>query len=88
MKAAEEVARIVMDRMRESGFQRAVRIERSEITRITGVLPAILVEEIRKELAMASLVFAEVPTGGFVVASPASFDEAPILTLIPPRRAV
>jgi hypothetical protein len=37
---------------------------------------------------MALLVFAEVPTGGFVVASPASFDEAPILTLIPPRRAV
>lgn len=88
MKAAEEVARIVMDRMRESGFQHAVRIERSEITRITGVLPAILIEEIRKELAMASLVFAEVPTGGFVVASPASFAEAPNLTLIQPRKAV
>ena len=88
MKAAEEVARIVMDRMRESGFPHAVRIERSEITRITGVLPAILIEEIRKELAMASLVFAEVPTGGFVVASPASFDEAPNLTLMQPRKAV
>jgi len=88
MKAAEEVARIVMDRMRESGFQHAVRIERSEITRITGVLPAILIEEIRKELAMASLVFAEIPTESFVVAGPALFAEAPVLTLIQPRRQV
>lgn len=88
MKAAEEVAQIVMDRMKESGFQHAVRIERSEIAHITGVLPAILIEEIRKELAMASLVFAEMPTGGFVVASPALFAEAPILALIRPRKAV
>lgn len=88
MKAAEEVAQIVMDRMKESGFQHAVRIERSEIARITGVLPAILIEEIRKELAMASLLFAEVPTGGFVIASPALFAESPILTLIPARKAV
>ena len=88
MKAAEEVTLIVVERMRESGFQHAVRIERSEIARITGVLPAVLIEEIRKELAMASLVFAEMPTGGFVVASPALFAEAPILTLTPPRKAV
>lgn len=88
MKAAEEVAQIVMDRMRESGFQHAVRIERSEIARITGVLPAVLIEEIRKELAMSSLVFVEAPAGGFIVASPAVFAEAPILTLTPPRRAV
>jgi hypothetical protein len=88
MKAAEEVAQIVMDRMKESGFQHAVRIERSEIARITGVLPAILIEEIRKELVMASLIFAEMPTGGFVVASPALFAEAPVLTLIKPRKAV
>ncbi|MGF6531463.1 hypothetical protein P3T20_002244 [Paraburkholderia sp. GAS206C] len=88
MKAAEEVAQIVTDRMRESGFHHAVRIERSEIARITGVLPAVLVEEIRKELAMASLVFVEAPAGGFIVASPAVFAEAPILTLTQPRRAV
>jgi hypothetical protein len=88
MKTAEEVAQIVRERMRESGFQHAVRIERSEITRITGVFPAILIEEIRKELAMASLVFAEAPAGGFIVASPAVFAEAPILTLTQPRKAV
>jgi hypothetical protein len=88
MKAAEEVALIVVERMRESGFQHAVRIERSEIARITGVLPAILIEEIRKELAMASLIFAEMSTGGFVVASPALFAEAPVLTLIQLRQAV
>jgi hypothetical protein len=88
MKAAEEVARIVMDRMRESGFQHAVRIERSEITRITGVLPAVLIEEIRKELAMASLIFSEMSTGGFAVASPALFADAPILRLMQPRKAV
>ncbi|MEW6344927.1 MAG: hypothetical protein AB1704_30135 [Pseudomonadota bacterium] len=88
MKAAEEVAQIVMERMSESGFQHAVRIERSEITRITGVLPAVLIEEIRKELAMVSLVFSELPTGGFAVASPTLFAEAPILTLMHPRKAV
>jgi len=88
MRAAEEVAQIVMERMRESGFQHAARIDRSEVTRITGVLPAVLVEEIRKELAMVSLIFSEMPTGGFVVASPAWFAEAPALTLIQPRKAV
>jgi len=82
MKAAEEVAQIAVERMKESGLQHAVRIERNEITRISGNLPAVLIEEIRKELAMVSLVFAELPTGGFVVASPALFEQAPGLSLI------
>lgn len=79
MKAAEEVAQIVLERMRESGFQHAGWIDHREITRMTGVLPAVLVEEIREELAMASLVFSEMPAGGFAVASPALFEQAPLI---------
>jgi len=83
MKAAEEVAQIVMERMKESGHQHAVRIDRRELTRISGVLP-ILIEEIRKKLAMESLAFSEMPTGGFAVTSPALFADAPVLSLMRP----
>ena len=88
MKAAEEVAQTIVERLKEGGLPQAVRVERSEIMRITGFLPSILVEEIRKELAMESLLFAEVPTDGFVVVNPTGLTEVPTLTLIRRRRPV
>lgn len=88
MRIAEEVAQIITARMQESGSLDAVRIETAEITRITGCLPAILVEEIRKELAVESLALVELPWGGFAVANPKMFSEVPVLNLSRPRRAV
>ena len=88
MRIAEEVAQIITGRMKESGSLDAVRIETAEITRITGCLPAVLVEEIRKELAVESLVLVEMPTSGFAVADPRVFSEAPVMNLSRPRRPV
>ncbi|MGF6534952.1 hypothetical protein P3T20_005766 [Paraburkholderia sp. GAS206C] len=88
MQIAEEVARVIIDRMTETGNANAVRIEAADIKRITGCLPAILIEEIRKELAVASLAFVELANGGFAVANSAMFSAAPILNLARPRRLV
>jgi hypothetical protein len=88
MRIAEEVAQIIVERMRESGSPHAVRIETAEITRITGFVSATIVEEIRRELAADSLVFVEVPSGGFAVADPRMFIEAPALYLARPRKSV
>ena len=88
MRIAEEVARIISARMQDSKSPHAVRIETVEITRITGFLSSTIVGEIRNELAAVPLVLVEIPGGGFAVADPRMFSEAPVLSLARPRRAV
>ncbi|WP_144161532.1 hypothetical protein [Paraburkholderia sp. BCC1885] len=81
MLVAEVVARTIVERLQEAGHPRAVWIKRTEVTHITGVLPSFLVEEIGKELAMASLIFAEVPGVGFLLIDPTKFTEMPTLCM-------
>ena len=88
MRIAEEVARIITERIQDSKSPHAVRIETVEITRITGFLSSAIIEEIRNELAAVPLVLVELPQGGFAVADPRMFSDAPVLSLAPPRRAV
>lgn len=88
MRIAEEVAQIIAERMQDSKSPYAVRIENVEITRITGILSSTIVGEIRNELAAVPLFLVELPQGGFAVADPRMFSDAPVLSLAPPRRAV
>lgn len=86
MQAAEVIARTIVERLQEAGRPPAAWIKRTEVTHITGVLPSFLVEEIGKELAMASLIFAEVPGVGFLLIDPRKFTDikTPTLYLKPP----
>lgn len=81
MRVVEVVARTIVERQIEAGRPRAAWIKRTDITQITGVLPSFLVEEIGKEMAMASLIFAEVPGVGFLLIDPTKFTEMPTLCL-------
>lgn len=76
MKSIEVVAAVtqrVLVCREEAGFPRACWISQSEIVHITGIQPSFLIERIREELAMQSLVFAEVPGTGFLLIDPAKF---------------
>jgi|GEM_PF-6943231 len=77
------VVRAIVANHEEAGRPRAVWIKQSEITQFTGSFPAFLVEGIRRELAMQSLVFAEVPGAGFLLLDPAKFTDVPTLWLKP-----
>lgn len=85
MKAAEVVARTIVERLQEAGRPPVAWIKRTDVAHISGVLPSFLVEEIYKELAMASLIFAEVPGMGFLLIDPTKFVEmqTPTLCLTP-----
>ena len=77
------VVRTILACLAEVGHPRAAWIKQSEITHFTGIFPAFLVEEIQRELAMQSLIFAEAPGAGFLLLDPAKFNDMPTLWLRP-----
>jgi hypothetical protein len=77
------VVRTILACLAEAGHPRAIWIKRNEITRFTGTFPAFLIEEIQRELAMQSVIFAEVPGVGFLLLDPAKFNDVPALCLTP-----
>jgi hypothetical protein len=87
MESVEAVVAVVTSTIlachEEAGRPRAGWVKLSEVTHLAGIFPAFLVEEIRKELAMAPLVLAEVPGVGFLLLDPAKFTDAPTLWLKP-----
>ena len=88
MNSSEVVAavtqRILVCR-EEAGHPQACWISEREIVHMTGVKLSFLIGRIRDELAMASLIFAEVPGSGFLLLDPAKFPATvtPNLTLTP-----